>query len=42
VETYSVAKSIIKEGDPVLYYLDGGSKRGFVREELQIVPSDTL
>ena len=29
------------EGEPVLYYLDYGSRRGFVREGLMVVPPGT-
>ena len=35
-----VERTVTKSGDPVVYYLDGPS-RGFVREELQVVPPDT-
>ena len=28
--------------EPVLYYLHDGPKRGFVREELLVVPPDTV
>ena len=31
-------RTLVNEGDPVLHYLKDGGKRGFVREELQIVP----
>ena len=31
--------SVIKTGEPIVYYLDG-PPRGFVREELQVVPPD--
>ena len=32
---------ITKPNEPVLYYLRDGPQRGFVREELLIVPFDT-
>ena len=31
----------MNEKEPVLYYLKDGPKRGFVREELMIVPPGT-
>ena len=37
---HRVERTVAKSGDPVVYYLDGPS-RGFVREELQVVPPDT-
>ncbi|XP_031550567.1 uncharacterized protein LOC116287993 [Actinia tenebrosa] len=40
LKTYEISKSVTKEGQPVLYYLDGPS-RGFVKEELLIVPKDS-
>ena len=42
LEVYTIERSIIKPNEPVLYYLyDAPTTRGFVREELQIVPNDT-
>ena len=39
---YYLIRSVVSSDQPVLYYLSkGGPKRGFVREELQFVPSDT-
>ena len=46
---YDLIRSVVTSDQPVLYYLsegEGGTtnrapKRGFVREELQVVPSDT-
>ena len=35
------SSSIVNENEPVLYYLKDGPKRGFVREELMIVPRGT-
>ena len=32
---------IFRPGEPVVYYLRDGPKRGFVREELQVVPWNT-
>ena len=37
---HRVERTVTKSDDPVVYYLDGPS-RGFVREELQVVPPDT-
>ena len=34
-------RSIVNEGEPVLYYLKDGPGRGFVREELIVVPRYT-
>ena len=41
LEVYDLSRSVVSPGQPVLYYLSEGPKRSFVREELQIVPSDT-
>ena len=41
LEVYDIARTVISPDQPVVYYLDGVSKRGFVREELQVVPDDT-
>ena len=39
---YYLSHSIVSSDQPVLYYLSTGApKRGFVREELLVVPSDT-
>ena len=39
---YDLIRSVVSSFQPVLYYLsDGVPKRGFVREELQVVPDDT-
>ena len=39
---YDLIKSVVTLNQPVLYYLsEGAPKRGFVREELQVVPNDT-
>ena len=40
-EVYRLGSTLIKPGQPVLYYLMEGPRQGFVREELQIVPPDT-
>ena len=41
IEVYRLGSTLIKPKQPVLYYLMDGPRRGFVREELQIVPPDT-
>ena len=42
LETYTVDSVVRTPGDPILYYLSvGAPKRGFVRQELMIVPFDT-
>ena len=42
LETYDLSRSVVSDDQPVLYYLsEGAPRRGFVREELQVVPEDT-
>ena len=41
LDVYDISRSVVSPSQPVLYYLDGGPRRGFVREELQVVPEDT-
>ena len=41
LKVYVIDKSITKPNEPILYYLQDVSKRGFVREELLVVPSNT-
>ena len=41
LEIYDLSRSTVSTEQPVLYYLSGGPKRSFVREELQVVPNDT-
>ena len=41
LEVYNLSRILISADQPVLYYLLDGPKRSFVREELQVVPSDT-
>ena len=38
---HKIERAVVKSGEPVLYYLMDGPKRGFVRSELQVVPVDT-
>ena len=40
-EIFELSHSKVSPGQPVMYYLSGGPKRSFVREELQVVPEDT-
>ena len=42
LKVYNIEKVVTKLKDPVMYYLFDGPKRGFVREELVIVPQDTV
>ena len=41
LEIYNITRVVVSSDQPVLYYLLDGPKRSFVREELQVVPSDT-
>ena len=41
LKVYRINRSIVKEGESVLYYLKDGLGRGFVREKLMVVPRDT-
>ena len=41
LQVYRLGRTMAKTGEPVVYYLDGGPQRGFVREELLVVPPDT-
>ena len=41
LKVFSIDRAIVNEKEPVLYYLKDGPKRGFVREELMIVPPGT-
>lgn len=38
---YHIRDSLKKNNQPILYWLEDGPKRSFVREELMIVPADT-
>ena len=42
LKVYNIEKVVTKPKEPVMYYLFDGPKRGFVREELMVVPSDTV
>ena len=41
LEVCRLGRSVTKPDEPVLYYLQDGQPRGFVREELLVVPPDT-
>ena len=41
LKVFNISRSIANENEPVLYHLKDGPKRGFVREELMIVPKGT-
>ena len=38
---FDVERTVVEMDQTVLYYLDRGPKRLFVREELEVVPEDT-
>ena len=42
LKTYDISRYVSQKGEPTLYYLKDGPKRGFVREELMIIPPDTV
>ena len=42
LKVYNIEKVVTKPKEPVMYYLFDGPKRGFVREELMVVPQDTV
>ena len=41
LEIFEPSHSKVSPDQPVMYYLSGGPKRSFVREELQVVPEDS-
>ena len=41
LKVYQVVENKTKPNEPVVYYLSDGPKRGFVREELLVVPPNT-
>ena len=41
LKVYNIEKVVTKPKEPVMYYLFDGPKRGFVCEELMVVPLDT-
>ena len=42
LKVYNIQKVVTKPETPVVYYLFDGPKRGFVREELMVVPPGTV
>ena len=45
LKVFNISKSIVNKDEPVRYYLNlstDGPKRGFVREELKIVPKGNV
>lgn len=42
LKVHNIEKSVTKPGEPVLYYLQNGPKRGFIREELLVVPPNSV
>jgi hypothetical protein len=41
ITTHEVRKAVQSSGAPAVYYLEDGPQRGFVREELMLVPDST-
>ena len=41
LKVYQIVENKTKPNEPVVYYLSDGPKRGFVREELLVVPPNT-
>ena len=41
LEIFELSHSKVSPDQPVMYYLSGGPKRSFVREELQVVPEES-
>jgi len=41
LEIYNLSRSVHSPSQPILNFLLDGTKRSFVREELQVVPEDT-
>ena len=41
LKVHSTERSVTKLNEPVLYYVRDGPKRGFMREELLVVPPNT-
>ena len=41
LDVFNLERSFSKPNQPVLYFLRDGPKRGFVREELLVVPPNT-
>ena len=41
LKVYTLERAVTTPDEPVIYYLSDGPKRGFVREELLVVPPNT-
>ena len=41
LKVHQIERNVTKSNEPVVYYLSDGPKRGFVREELLVVPPNT-
>ena len=41
LRVYQIKRNVTKPNESVVYYLSDGPKRGFVREELLVVPPNT-
>ena len=41
LNVHQIERNVTKPDEPVVYYLSDGPKRGFVREELLVVPPNT-
>ncbi|MEW8688053.1 MAG: hypothetical protein AB2556_19755, partial [Candidatus Thiodiazotropha sp.] len=41
LDVHWLGRAVTKPNEPVVYYLQDGPQRGFVREELHVVPPDT-
>ena len=41
LKIYKIERSVTKPNQPIMYYLQDGPQRGYVKEELLIVPFDT-
>ena len=42
LKVYSIEKAVRKPNEQIIYYLRDGPKHGFVREELLVIPPDTV
>ena len=42
LKTYKIKSYVEQKGQPIIYYLEDGPKRGFVKQELLIIPKDTV
>ena len=42
LKTYKIKNYIEQKNQPIIYFLDGGPKRSFVKQELLIIPENTV